>query len=108
MSQLEGVQLIGNILTEIDTLLARPDLPSSSPDWQQLYALRKHLDDQQREFVKAIFDEDTTLFSQLSQQLKGASDHLQQVINDITKIAIIIGYVSKAASVVDQILNAAK
>jgi len=58
------------------------------------------LDDQQRELVKAIFDEDTVQFSQLSQQLKGANDQLQQVINDINKIATIIEYVSKAASVV--------
>jgi len=58
------------------------------------------LDDQQRELVKAIFDEDTAQFSQLSQQLKGANDQLQQVINDINKIATIIEYVSKAASVV--------
>jgi hypothetical protein len=108
MSQLEVAQLIGNILTKLDMLLASPDLPSSSPDWQTLYALRKHLDDQQRELVKAIFDEDTAQFSQLSQQLKDANDQLQQVINDINKIATIIEYVSKAASVVDQLLSAAK
>lgn len=108
MSQLEVVQLIGGILTKLDSLLASPDLPSSSPDWQQLYALRKHLDDQQRELVKAIFDQDTTQFSQLSDQLKSANNQLQKVIDDINEVATIIGYVSKAASVVDQLLSAAK
>jgi DNA integrity scanning protein DisA with diadenylate cyclase activity len=107
MSHLAIVQLIGNILTKLDMLLASPDLPQSSPDWQQLYALRKHLDDQQRELVKDIFDEDTAQFSQLTQQLQSANDQLQQLPNDIKTIATIIGYVSKAASVVDQLLNAA-
>jgi hypothetical protein len=48
----QSVQVIGNLLTNIDTTLARDEFHSSDPSWQQLYALRKHLDDQQRTLVK--------------------------------------------------------
>jgi hypothetical protein len=43
--------MIGNLLTDIDTTLAQNDFDSSDPSWHQLYALRKHLDDQQRTLV---------------------------------------------------------
>jgi uncharacterized membrane-anchored protein YhcB (DUF1043 family) len=108
MSQLEIVQLIGTILTKLDMLLASPDLPQSSADWQLLYALRKRLDDQQRELVKDIFNQDTEEFKDLTQQLQTANKALQQVINDISKIATIIGYVSSIAAVADRLLAAAK
>jgi DNA integrity scanning protein DisA with diadenylate cyclase activity len=108
MANIVVVQTIGDLLTGIDTILAGPSLDQSSPEWQQLFALRKHLDDQQKELVKAMFDEDTAAFTQLTQRLQGVDSDMQKVIDDVNNVSKIIGYVSKAASVVDQLLSVAK
>jgi hypothetical protein len=108
MTTLEIVQIIGDALTQFDVLLANPDFPSSKPQWQQVYALRKQLDDQQRQLVAAAFDESTPQFAQATAQLKSADDTLKQIGGDITKVASVIKLAATLASAADQLLGLAK
>src|SRR5580658_4050005 len=107
MTTLEIVQTIGDVLTQLDQMLANPNFPSSQPAWQQLFALRKHLDDQQRQLVAAQIDESTAQFAQATAQLKTSGDSLQQIGTDITKVASVINIASTIASAADQLLGLA-
>jgi len=108
MTTLEIVQIIGDALTQLDVFLANPNFPSSKPAWQQVYALRKHLDDQQRELVAAQIDESTAEFAQATTQLKASDVELKKIGASITKVASLLKIVSAIASVADQLLSLAK
>ena len=105
MTKIEVVTQIGDVLTQIDALLSAPDFSPSTPEWQQLFALRKHLDDQQRELVQEIIEDDTVSFQSLAKRLSAAADALKKLAGDIAKIGAILQTVSKVSSVVDQILS---
>jgi hypothetical protein len=47
MMLVDLVKMVGNILTQVDVMLANSDLTPDDPDWQQLFALRVHLDRKQ-------------------------------------------------------------
>ena len=55
MTLIQLVTTIGDVLTQIDTTLQTPGM--ADPDWQTLYALRKHLDDEQRDLVRKSISE---------------------------------------------------
>ena len=105
MNQTELVTSIGNTLTKIDTALMGEDLLDQPNKWQQLYALRKHLDDEQRLLVKADIDSDDLKFQTLSGTIAVATKQLNQKINDMTKIDSIINIVSQIAANVDSVLQ---
>jgi len=105
MTKIEVVTQIGDVLTQIDALLSAPDFSPSAPEWQQLFALRKHLDDQQRELVQEIIKDDSASFQNLAKQLSAAADSLKKVAGNIAKIGSILQTVSTVSSVVDKILS---
>ena len=105
MNQTELVTSIGNTLTKIDTALMGDDLLDQPNKWQQLYALRKHLDDEQRLLVKADIDSDDLKFQALSGTIAVATKQLNQKINDMTKVDSIIDIVSQIAANVDSVLQ---
>jgi hypothetical protein len=107
MSKVDVVNQIGDVLTQIDTILSDPGLPQSSPEWQQLFALRKHLDDQQRELVQEILADNTSQFADIAVQLSASADSLEDVADDITKIGSILQTVASVSSLVDKILSLA-
>ena len=108
MTKLDVITTIGDVLTDIDTVLSSPELDPSSPEWHQLFALRKHLDDLQREIVRNMFQEDDQGFQDLAQKIKVQSDKMQQVGHDIAEIGTIIQTVSSIASGADQLLGVLK
>lgn len=103
MTLIEVATTIGNVLTQIDTTLQTPGL--SDPDWQTLYALRKHLDDEQRDLIKESINEADAGYQALTVQLKTASTLLTSVFGDLTRVGNIITTVSQIASYADQILK---
>jgi hypothetical protein len=105
MTKIEVVTQIGDVLTQIDALLSAPDFSPSQPEWQQLFALRKHLDDQQRELVQEIIKDDTAIFQGLAKQLSAAADSLKKVATDFAKIGSILKTVSEVSAIVDKILS---
>lgn len=107
MTLVELVKLIGNILTEIDSVLSRPELSTSDPKWQQLYALRKHLDDQQRELVRLSINLNDAAYTAVTQKITAANDEMCQVLGNLAKVGKVITNAAKVAGYIDQILQAA-
>ena len=105
MSKLDLVTEIGDVLTQVDQILSAPGFSPESQQWHTLFALRKHLDDQQRELVRAIFEEDDAQFKDIAEQLSDAADRLEQTGKDIAKIGSILDTVSTIASLADKALN---
>jgi hypothetical protein len=103
MTLIKVVTMIGDDLTQIDTRLQTPGL--SEADWQTLYALRKHLDDEQRDLVGKSINEGDATYDALTTQLNTASTQLENDIGDLTKVASVLATVSQIASYVDQILK---
>jgi septation ring formation regulator EzrA len=102
MSLIDDATTIGNVLTQIDTALQTPGL--SEADWQTLYALRKHLDDLQRDLIKASINQADQTYQELTAQLKTASS---QLTTDLTKVQNAIATVAQIASYADQLLKVA-
>jgi hypothetical protein len=107
MTLVQLVQIIGQILTQLDQILSDPDFPSSNPDWQQLYAMRVHLDNQQRELVGIAIRLDDERFQGLTNQITDANTDLIQQIKSLAKIGDVISTVAKVAALADQILTLA-
>ena len=103
MTLVELVKIVGNMLTELDQLLADPDLPSSSPKWQQLFAMRVHLDNLQRRLVALSFKLDDARFTAVTDQISNADALLKRQIAEVAKVGEIIDTISKIAAGVDQI-----
>ncbi|HUZ48058.1 MAG TPA: hypothetical protein VMW54_15605 [Terriglobia bacterium] len=103
MTLIELATTIGDILTEIDTRLQTPGL--SDADWQTLYALRKHLDDQQRALIEENIKEEDATFQALTSKISDASNKLASIISDLTKVGNVISTVSQIAADVDQVLK---
>lgn len=105
MTLIEVAKVIGDDLTQIDTTLQTPGL--SDADWQTLYALRKHLDDIQRNLIQESINEADQKYQALTTQLQKASDQLATVITDLSKVSKIIAMVAQIAAYADGILNLA-
>lgn len=105
MTLSDVIKLVGDVLTDIDVLLQSPELPVSSPEWQQLWALRKHLDDEQRELVTSQIEQNTAEYTAITTNLSAANQQLTATLNDITKIGSTIQTVSTIASLADGLLK---
>jgi hypothetical protein len=105
VNQADLVTSIGTTLTQLDTTLMSSDLQDQPNKWQQLYALRKHLDDEQRLLVKADLDSDDVEFQAQTTLISAATAQLNKQIADMTKIDSIINTVSQIAADVDSILK---
>jgi hypothetical protein len=105
MTPIQLVTLIGSVLTQIDSKLADPAFPMSDPNWQTLYALRKHLDDLQRALVQASIAEDDPAYPGLTTQIAAANGDLQTVIADAVKVNAAISDISQIAALVDQVVK---
>ena len=90
-------------MTQIDTTLQMPGL--LDPDWQNLYALRKHLDDEQRQLVQVSINEADAAYHKLTVDLVAASNTLETTIKDLAKVSSTMKVVSQIASLVDQVLK---
>lgn len=106
MDQAELVRMIGDLLTELDELLVDPDLDNQSSDWQTVYALRKHLDDQQRDLVKATIDANDVNFRAQAGLIDKANAQLEKVADEIAKIDQVIDTISQVCASLDSILKA--
>ena len=107
MDQGDLVTSIGNTLTGLDTQLMSPELNNQPAKWQQLYAMRKHLDDQQRTLLQQKIASDDTNFKVLANSIQAETTTLNQEIKDMTRIDSIIDLVSEISSNLDQVLNLA-
>ena len=105
MTLIEVAKVIGDDLTQIDTTLQTPGL--SDADWQTLYALRKHLDDIQRDLIQESINEADQKYQALTTQLQQASNQLATVITNLSKVSDIIATVAQVAAKADEILNLA-
>jgi len=105
MDQSALVTSIGNTLTELDTELMSEDLNNLPAKWQQLFALRKHLDDQQRTLVQQSIESDDASFQTLANTIQAETKTLNQEIKDIAKIDAVINIVSEISSNLDQVLK---
>ena len=105
MNQADLVTLIGSVLTQLDTTLMSSDLQAQPAKWQQVYALRKHLDDEQRALVQADIESDDAAFQASATLIDTATEQLNQQIADIAKIDSTINIVSLIAASVDSILK---
>lgn len=106
MTQAELVTAIGNTLTQMDNTLMDPALVNQPAKWQQVYAMRKHLDDQQRALVAATILADDADFQTLTAQIQQSIKQLQQVIDNLKKIDSIINTIAQISADLDEILKA--
>jgi hypothetical protein len=104
MTLVQLVQIIGQILTQLDQILSDPNFLTSNPDWQQLYAMRVHLDNQQRQLVALTFQLDDARYDSLTSQITAANTSLKQQIAALANIGNIISSVAKVAALADQII----
>ncbi len=107
MTLVDLVKMIGDDLTSLDVALSGPSLPSTSPAWHTLYALRVHLDDQQRQLVALAFQLDDNQFKQSTDQLEQANTVLQEQIANLNRLDAVISTVSEIAALIDQVLSLA-
>jgi protein subunit release factor A len=105
MTIVEVVETIGDVLTDIDTSLSAPTLSMEDPQWQQLYALRKHLDELQQELVKKVIQQDDQKFSAFGEKIKDATNSLNETLADFTKLDSAIATIAQIASWADQALK---
>jgi len=96
---------VSNSLTQLDTILASGNPPFTSPKWQHLFALRKHLDDQQRDLLKATIAADDATFQQASADVKTATAALSTAIKQESTITSIINIVAQVSTAVDGVLK---
>lgn len=107
MTKLELITAIGNTLTQLDNALGDPALVNQPAKWQQAFAMRNHLDQQQRELLVATIQSDDEAFQTLTGKIQAATKQLQQTIDDLKKIDSIINTIGEISADLDQILKAA-
>lgn len=107
MNQSDIVTSIGGTLTQLDTLLMSGNPSFDSAAWQQLFALRKHLDDQQRTLVQQAIQSNDEKFQAIAATLQAATKTLTTEIAQQAAINAIINMVSQVSANVDQLLKLA-
>ncbi len=105
MTKMDLVLVIGQTLTQLDGALADPALIGDRPDWQQMYAMRKHLDDQQRLLVAAMIQADDEGFQVLARSIDGAAAQIAQSIKDVARVTATLGTIARIAADLDQVLK---
>ena len=106
MTQTELITAIGETLNQIDDMLMEPALQNQPAKWQQVYALRKHLDDLQHDLVEVTIQADDAQFQTLTAKIKLATERLQKVIDDVKKIDSVINTIAQISAGLDEILKA--
>ena len=104
MNPSDLVASISNGLTQLDTILASGNPSFASPQWQQLFALRKHLDDQQRTLIQQTIQGNDAEFGQAASNVKAATTDLTSAIAQQAKIDSIINIVSLLSAAVGMVL----
>ncbi len=99
------VLVIGRTLTQLDGALAEPALIADRPHWQQMYAMRKHLDDQQRFLVGTTIQADDEGFQVLARLIDGSAAQLEQSIQHVARVNATLGMVARIAADLDQVLK---
>jgi len=107
MTKVELITAIGNTLTQLDNALADPALVNQAAKWQQAFAMRNHLDQQQRKLLVATIQSDDEDFQILTGKIQAATKQLQQTIDDLKKIDSIIDTIGEISADLDAILKAA-
>jgi transcriptional regulator with GAF, ATPase, and Fis domain len=107
MNESDLVASVGNAITQLDTLLMSGSPAFNSPPWQQLFALRKHLDDQQRTLVQRAIQANDETFQNAAGTLQAATKNLTAAINQQATVDSIINIVSQISAGVDTILKMA-
>ncbi len=105
MTKMDLVLVIGQTLTQLDGALADPALIADRPDWQQMYAMRKHLDDQQRLLVAAMIQADDEGFQVLARSIDGSAAQIAQSIKDVARVTATLGTIARIAADLDQVLK---
>lgn len=105
MTKVELITAIGNTLTQLDNALADFALVNQPAKWQQAYAMRNHLDQQQRELLVATIQSDDEDFQTLTGKIQAATKQLQQTIEDLKKIDSIIDTIGEISADLDAILK---
>lgn len=106
MTPTELITAIGVTLTQLDQTLMEPDLINQPARWQQIYAMRKHLDDQQRALLAAAIQADDPGFQALTGKIQLAIQQLQKVIDDLKKIDSVINAIAAVSADLDELLKA--
>jgi transcriptional regulator with GAF, ATPase, and Fis domain len=96
---------ISNALTQLDTILASGVPDFNTPEWQQLFALRKHLDDQQRSLLQQTIQSNDATFVGAAGDVKTATAGLTSAIKRGATIDSIINIVAQVSSAVDTVLK---
>ena len=104
MMLVDLVKMVGDILTQVDVMLANSNLTPDDPDWQQLFALRVHLDRKQQQLVELQFDLDTDEFKKLTNKLNDANSELKKKIDDLKKVSVTFKTIAQVAALVDQVI----
>jgi transcriptional regulator with GAF, ATPase, and Fis domain len=99
------VATISNSLTQLDTILSSGDPPFTSPQWQQLFALRKHLDDQQRSLLQQVIQANDAAFKRAAAKLKTAAEALNAAIAEQKKIDTVINIVAEVSAAADALIK---
>jgi len=107
MNQSDLVTCVGNAITQLDSLLMSGDPAFNTPSWQQLFALRKHLDDQQRNLVQQTIQGDDDTFQNVAGTIKAATQDLTTAIDEQKTVDSIINIVAQISAAVDAVLKMA-
>jgi hypothetical protein len=103
--KIDVVRVIGEVLTEMDVLLASPDISDS--DFKAGRKLRRDLDKLQLRIVAEQFRENTKKFQEAAQALEGVNKEISKTIADVEKIAETIGAIAKLISAGEKLLSIA-
>ena len=106
MTKEDLVVSIGDDLTALDQMLVSPKSNMDEAHWQQMFAMRKHLDDQQRQLVKQTIDEDDAVFKSSAALIDTASQKLQGVLGQMNQIDATFRLISQISASLDMILTA--
>lgn len=105
MTKADLVDLLANVITGLDNALTDDQLLAEPATWQLVYALRKHLDDQQRDVLKTVLQEENAAYQALTVGIEAAANGLEQIIADMKRVDEIVNYVTRISADVDQVLK---
>jgi hypothetical protein len=105
MDQTDLVTSVGNAITQLDSLLMTGTPAFNSPQWQQLFALRKHLDDQQRILVQQAIQGNDDTFQNVAGTIQTATQDLTAAIKEQATVDSIVNIVAQISAAVDVVLK---
>lgn len=100
------VKTVGDVLTNLDTTLSQKEFTQKDPQWQQLYALRNRLDDQQRKLVTLAIDSKDDDYKSATNEIAEAQNEINAAISKPDKIIDMIQGVAKVTASMDDLFLA--